>query len=87
MSNNREMDKEKRLELFLCLKVLCVCGLQRSLMVGQRSELGLEYAIEFIRKAIKTQEEQREDATCENGDRGLPIGEYHIKPVAQINIK
>lgn len=43
--------------------------------------------IELIRKAIKTQEEQREDATCENGDRGLPIGEYHIKPVAQINIK
>ena len=64
-----------------------MCGLQRSLIVGQRSELGLEYAIEFIRKAIKTQEEQREDATCENGDRGLPIGEYHIKPVAQINIK
>lgn len=42
--------------------------------------------IGLIRKAIKTQEKQREDAACENGDRGLPIGEKHIKPVAQINI-
>ena len=42
--------------------------------------------IGLIRKAIKIQKEQR-DATFENRERILPIGEYHIKPVAQINIK
>ena len=44
MSNNREMDKEKKAGIVSISEgFVYVCGLKRSLMVGQRSELGLEH--------------------------------------------